>query len=94
MKYLAFWEFCPEDLDKVIEKSVKSREEMKKSPGKFPEYIVPPHSIGGQMKGFSVVEATPEQIVNGVLYWHPELKIKYLPIIEASEFIEQRLKSK
>ncbi|MGD2200909.1 MAG: hypothetical protein PVJ38_04670 [Candidatus Bathyarchaeota archaeon] len=67
---------------------------MEKYPGKYPEYLVPPHSIGGQMKGFSMVEATPDQIVNGVLYWHPELKLKYMPIIEGVKFVEQRLKSK
>ena len=94
MKYLVFWEFCPEDLDRVIEKSVKHAEVTKKNPGKYPEYILPPHSISGQMKGFTVVEATPEQMVNGVLYWHPELKLKYMPIIESAKFMEQHLKSK
>ena len=49
---------------------------------------------GELLKGFSVVEATPEQIVNGVLYWHPELKLKYMPIIESAKFIEQHLRSK
>jgi hypothetical protein len=79
---------------KVIEKSVKAQKIGEKNPGKFPEYIMPPHTIGGQTKGFSVVEAEPDQIVNGVLFWHPELKIKYMPIIESSKFIEKYLKSK
>ena len=94
MKYIVFWEFSPEDMDKVVEKSVKAQEDAKKNPGKYPEYIFPPHAIGGQPKGFSLVEATPEQIVTGVTYWRPELKVKYMPIIESAKFIEQHMKSK
>jgi hypothetical protein len=94
LKYIVFWEFCPEDMGKVIEKSVKAQKEAEKNPGKLPEYIMPPYSIGGQTKGFSVVEAEPEQIVNGVLFWHPELKLKYMPIIESGKFIEKYMKSK
>jgi hypothetical protein len=94
LKYIVFWEFSPEEMDKVTEKSVKHQEEMKKNPGKYPEYLFPPHTIGGQTKGFSVVEATSDQIVNGVMYWRPELKLKYMPIIESAKSIEQYLKSK
>ena len=94
MKYIVFWEFCPEDLDKVAKKFVELPEMRKKNPGKYPEYIFPPHTIGGQPKGFSVVEATPEQIVTGVSYWRPELKLKYMPIIESAKFIEHYMKSK
>ena len=94
MKYIVFWEFSSEDMDKVIEKSIKVQKEAEKNPEKYPEYIFPPHTIGGQPKGFSVVEATPEQIVTGVSYWRPELKLKYMPIIESAKFIEHYMKSK
>jgi hypothetical protein len=94
LKYIVFWEFCPEDMDKVIKKTVNIQQEAEKNPGKYPEYIFPPHSIGGQTKGFSVVEATPEQTVNGILYWHPELKLKYMPIYETAKITEQYMKSK
>jgi len=94
LKYIVFWDFHPEDMDKVIKKTVNMLQEAKKNPGKYPEYIFPPHSIGGQTKGFSVVEATPEQTVNGILYWHPELKLKYMPIYETAKITEQYMKSK
>ena len=94
MKYIVFWEFSSEDMGKVIEKSIKAQKEAEANPGKYPEYIFPPHSISGQPKGFSVVKATPEQIVTGVNYWSPELKLKYMPIIESAKFIEHYMKSK
>ena len=94
MKYIVFWEFCPEDMDKVIESSLKAQKESEKNPEKFAKYIMTPQSIGGQTKGFSVVEATPEQMVNSVLHWHPELKMKYMPIVDTAKFIEQYMKSK
>jgi hypothetical protein len=94
MKYIVFWEFSPEDLDKVIEKQLKVPEVGKKNPGMFAETIFPPHSIGGQRKGFTVVEATPEQIVNGTFYWGPELKMKFMPIVDSATIIELYKKSK
>ena len=94
MKYIVFWEFCPEDLDKVMQKSVKAQKEAVENPDKYSKYLLPPHSIGAQSKGFSVVEGTPEQIVNGVLFWSPEMKLKYMPIIESAKFIEQYMKTK
>ncbi len=94
MKYIVFWEFRPEDLDKVIELSMKEQKEIEKNPEKFGKYIMTPQSIGGQMKGFSVVEATPEQMVLSVLHWGPEVKMKYMPIVDAAKFIAQYMKSK
>jgi hypothetical protein len=41
-----------------------------------------------------VVEATSEQTVNGILYWYPELKLKYMPIYESAKITEQYMKSK
>lgn len=94
MKYLEFFEYSPEDLDKLIDKNVKLGELRKNNPGKYPEHLFPSHHIAGQTKGFTVIEATSEQIANGVVYWYPELKLKFMPIIETTKFIEQYLKSK
>ena len=35
MKYVFFWEFCPEDMEKVIEKSKKRNEKVAKNPEKY-----------------------------------------------------------
>lgn len=69
MKYVAFWEFCPEDIDKVIEKSKQATAEREKGSEKFPKILLPAHSLGGEFKGFTVYEdATPEQLTNVVLH--------------------------
>ncbi len=94
MRYLEFFEYSAEDLEKLMEKNVKMTEMRKKDPSQYPEYLFPPHNIGGEMKGFSVVEATPEQIMRGVNYWLPELRLKFMPIFENARFIEEYVKSK
>jgi hypothetical protein len=94
VKYLVYWEFCPENLEKVIKKFVEYQKEHEKNPGKYQEYLYPPHAFAGQTKGFSIVEATPEQINNVGIYWTPLLTFKYKPIGESAKFIEQYMKSK
>jgi len=88
MKYILFWEFCPSDLDKVIEKSVKRTKMREKNPEKYLKTLFPSHSIGGQCKGFSVVEATPEQVRDYVLYSLPELQVNFKPLFESAKMIE------
>ena len=94
MKYLVYWEFCPENLEKVVKKFVEYQKEHKKNPGKYQEYLYPPHAFDGQTKAFSIVEATPEQINNVAMYWTPLLTFKYKPIGDSAKFVEQYMKSK
>lgn len=94
MKYIAFWEFCPEDLDKVIEKYNALLEGREKAPEKYAETLFPPHSMGGENKGFTIVEATPEQMTNTILHYMPVMKLKYVPILESRKIIETRMKMK
>jgi len=94
MKYLTFWEFCSEDMDKVIKKFVEYQKELEKNPGKYQKYIYPPHAFGGETKGFSIVEATPEQMAENTFYWTPLLKMTYKPIMESAKIVEQYLKSR
>ena len=94
MKYIAYWEFCPEDMEKAVTKFVEYQKEQEKNPGKYQEYLYPPQAFAGQTKGFSIVEATPEQINNVTMYWTPILQFKYKPIGKAGTFVEQYLKSK
>ena len=92
MKYIVYWEFCPENLDKVVKKFVDYQKEHEKNPGKYQEYLYPPHAFAGQTKGFSIVEATPEQINNVGIYWTPLLMFTYKPIGESAKFVEQYMK--
>ncbi len=50
--------------------------------------------MGGEHKGFTVVEATSEQILNTVLVSSPVIKIKYVPIFESTNYIELYQKTK
>ena len=94
MKYLTFWEFSPEDMDKVIKKFAEYQKELEKNPDKYQTYIYPPHAFGGETKGFSIVEATPEQMVENVLYWTPLLRMKYKAIVASAKIAQQYLKPK
>lgn len=96
MRYICFWESKPEDADKILEKWTKREEERKKDPevdAKYTKVIFPPHFIS-HTKGFSVDEASPEQLMNTTLFWFPEMKVKFIPIYDAAEWTELYLKSK
>ena len=97
MKYMCFWECKPEDADKILEKWTKREEERKKDPevdAKYTKVIFPPHTMGGLDKGFSIDEASPEQLVNTTMFWFPEMKVKFVPIYDIAKITELYLKSK
>lgn len=88
VKYLVFGEFCGENVDKVTEIAQKLREARKKNPEKYPEILFPSHSMIGDYKVFTVVEATKEQMINLRLPYGPLMKFKYVPIVKATEMTE------
>ena len=95
MKFIAFWEFKPEDMDKVIEKYKQAMAEREKGSEKFPKILFPPHSMGGEWKGFTIYEdATPEQLTNVALFFAPEEKAKFVPIFDSAKAIELFMKMK
>ena len=94
MKYIVFWEFCPDDWEKIIPKFQEYTKDHEENPGKYQEYLVGGHAFAGQTKGFSVAEATPEQITNVFLFWRGLLKLKYQPIREVAKVVAQYLESK
>ncbi|MCK4953573.1 hypothetical protein KAS14_07295 [Candidatus Bathyarchaeota archaeon] len=94
MKYIVFWEFKPEDLDKLIELDRQHEGNRKKFPNKYSKVLFPSHGMSGETKGFTIVETTPEKIINSTLFFMPVMKLKYVPIIESAKIMEQYLKSK
>ncbi|MCP8305079.1 MAG: hypothetical protein H3Z50_06420 [archaeon] len=95
MKFIAFWEFKPEDFDKVIEKYKQAMAEREKGSEKFPKFLFPPHSMGGEWKGFAIYEnATPEQLTNVALFFAPEEKVKFVPIFDSAKAVELYMKMK
>ena len=69
MKYIVFWEFRPEDYDKVIKNVMTVVEDGEKHPDKYPKSIFSSHSLAGETKGFEVVEATPQQMIDDINAW-------------------------
>ena len=94
MKYIAFWEFKPEDIDKVIELTKQLEENRAKSPEKYAKRLFPPHAMSVETNGFTVVEGTSEQIMNTTLPFLGVLNVEYVPIFASAKITEQYLKSK
>ena len=76
----------------MFKKMTEYRKEHEENPGKFQEYLYPPQKFAGQTKGFSIVEATPEQINNVSIYFTELVKLKYKPIEDLAKFVEQYMK--
>ena len=93
MKFIAYWEFNPEDTDKVLSKYVKMAEIRKKPTDLYPKVLFPSHYTGPS-EGFLIVEGDEHQLANYTLFYFPEMRITYVPLIDAAEVIEkyQRLK--
>ena len=70
---------------------MKIREKM---PEKFPKILFPAHGLGGEFKGFTIEDGTPEQITNLVFHYMPEMKVKVVPIFESKKTTELYLKMK
>ena len=84
MKYVLFWEYDKKDEAALIEKfKTRPEAEIKR--------LLPPYAIGGQTKGFSLVEAEDfEQIEKFYHHYAPVLKAKIFPIIELTKLLEIR----
>jgi hypothetical protein len=94
MKYIVFWEFDPKDMEKVIKKTMEFNKKRDKDPEKLQKLIFPPHSMFNETKGFSITESTLEQMAEATMWFFPEMKMKYVPIIESAKMMELFLKSK
>ena len=93
MKYMCYWEMCPEDLDKIIP-LFKKMGELRGTKG-YPTALAPTYAFAGQTKGFTLYEVDdPQQITNFYFHYHPILKMKWEPLEEASNVIATYLKSK
>ncbi|MFW9934563.1 MAG: DUF3303 domain-containing protein [Candidatus Thorarchaeota archaeon] len=89
MKYIAFWEYDPEDLDKTIEKLKEFREKIKKNPGKYAKSISPNYTMGIGFNGFQLFEADdPEQLARMVLHYRPEVTFDIVHITETKTMLK------
>jgi uncharacterized protein DUF3303 len=95
VKFIGFWEYDLEDTDKVTEKFRKIMEEREKGTERYGKLVFGPYHIGGESKGFAIYETDDmNQLTNLMVYYVPELKLKFAPIHESSKVLELFLKSK
>ncbi len=86
MKFIAFWEMKPEDAAKVIQKFSKRQELNLKT-------LYGPCHIGGQAKGFTILEAEdPSVLTDYSSYYTPELTMVIYPIDDSKAVVESWLK--
>jgi hypothetical protein len=81
MKYVVIWEYKKKDEAEIFEK-------FKKRPEGEITRLYPPYALGGQTKGFSLVEA--EDFLEVEKFYHtyaPLLKWKVYPIVDLESII-------
>jgi len=91
LKYILYWEIDPNRFDEAIEKLSKV---VPDESGKFPKKLSESFSLGGQFKGFRLVEATPEQQTNLMVSVMPEMLVRFMPIIEFPKVVQAYKKGK
>ena len=93
MKYILFWEMCPEDLDKIIPLFQKMGE-LRGTKG-YPEAITPTYTYQGETNGFTLYEVEdPQEITNFYFHYHPVLKMKWKPIEESTNTVKTYMNKK
>jgi len=100
VKFIAFWEYSLEDIDKVTSKMQKWVQVLKKEPEKHVKYIFPPHILStvnekGNANGISIFEADDEEkLMDHILNHTPEMKVRIVPLLDAAKGMELHLKMK
>ena len=93
LKYILFWEMCPEDMDKVIPMFQKMGE-LRGTKG-YPKAVTPTYTFSGTTSGFTLYEVSdPKEISNFYFHYHPLLKMKWKPIEESSETVATYMEHK
>lgn len=93
MKYIAYFELKPEDLDKAIPLFQKMRELRKTED--YPTGISPTYIFPGKMSGFTLYEVDdPQQITNHYFHYHPLITFTWKPITEATDVVATYMKMK
>ena len=62
--------------------------------GKYPKKLSESFSLGGEFRGFRLVEATTEQQINLMVNAAPEMLVSFEPIIEFPQVVEAHVKAK
>ena len=79
MKYIMYWSIIPENLSAAISKLGQI---VPDESGKYPKKLSESYSLGGELNGFRLVDATEEQLQNLMVETIPEVQFNYVPIFE------------
>jgi len=91
LKYILYWEIDPNRFDDAIK---KLRKVVPDESGKFPKKLSESFSLGGQFKGFRLVEATQDQQTNLMVSVMPEMLVRFVPITEFPKVVQAYKKEK
>lgn len=91
MKYIMYWSIDPERIDEALKKLQKI---VPDESGKYPEKLSESYSLGGELNGFRLVEATEEQLRNLMAETIPEVQFSYVPIFEFPKVAQTYMKTK
>ncbi|MFW9802825.1 MAG: DUF3303 domain-containing protein [Candidatus Thorarchaeota archaeon] len=89
MKYIVFWEYDPNEIDKAVKKLIEFRDEIKKNPERYAKPVTPNYTMSVGFKGFQLFEAeNSEQLARMVLHYRPEVKFEIIPITETKKTVK------
>jgi hypothetical protein len=91
MKYIMYWSIAPDMLESALK---KLKTIVPDESGKYPEKLSESYSLGGELNGFRLVEATEEQLRNLMAETIPEVQFSYVPLFEFPKIVETYLKTK
>jgi hypothetical protein len=74
-----YWSIEPEKIDEALEKLKKI---VPDESGRYPKKLSESYSLGGELNGFRLVEASEEQLRNLMVETIPEVQFSYVPIFE------------
>jgi hypothetical protein len=74
-----YWSIEPNLLDGALKKLKKI---VPDESGKYPKKLSESYSLGGELNGFRLVEASEEQLRNLMVETIPEVQFSYVPIFE------------
>jgi len=95
MRFLVFWQYETEDLEKVIKKFKQLTKDREKNPKKYPKVISGPFLFNGESKGITVCDAEDdEQVLNLHLYHQPLLTLSFVPIVDIDSAFEMMFPKK
>lgn len=91
-KYIVFWAWREEDTERGIEKTKEIDRLRKENPEKYPTSLNRSHARDSPPTGFSIFEATKEQLKNWKDHYKPVLIVTDIwKIVTAEEYIERFL---